>query len=113
MELLDALKKFSRGDFSVSLQDSFSGLDGEIATAFNEIVKQSSFMCCEFQRTSEVVGKHGDFSQRAALSPPEGCWKTCVDAFNNIIDDMIQPTSELLQIIASVAEGAVRIGLLV
>ena len=38
-ELLKALRQFKRGDFSVRMPLNLTGIDGEIAQAFNDVVE--------------------------------------------------------------------------
>jgi len=55
-ELLAALRAFRRGDFSVRLPKGLTGVGGEIAEAFNDVVELNDRMTKEFERLSETVG---------------------------------------------------------
>jgi methyl-accepting chemotaxis protein len=51
-----------------------------------------------------VVGKEGRTGQRAAIKAG-GSWATGVDAVNNLIDALVQPTTEVARVIGAVATG--------
>ncbi|MBP2314648.1 HAMP domain-containing protein [Azospirillum soli] len=104
-DLLAALRRFKKGDFSVRLPLHFTGIDGEIAEAFNDVVELNEQMTEEFGRLSSVVGKEGKISQRAKLSSATGKWEKCVDSINTLIGDLVQPTNEVARVIGAVAKG--------
>ena len=66
-QLVSALRSLRRGDFSVRLSEDADGLDGEIATLFNEVVSLNQDMTKEFERLSQVVGKEGKITQRGRV----------------------------------------------
>ena len=49
-QLLAALKAFRKGNFSVRLPMDLTGLDGEIADAFNDVVELNERMSKEIER---------------------------------------------------------------
>lgn len=51
-QLLNTLRAFRRGDFSVRLPDELPGMDGEIAAAVNEVIDLNDQMTKEFERLS-------------------------------------------------------------
>jgi HAMP domain-containing protein len=104
-QLLAALRRFKRGDFSVRLPLGMTGVDGEIATAFNDVVELNELLSREFQRLSVVVGKEGKIGQRGKVAGAMGGWETCVDSVNALIGDMVQPTAEVARVIGAVARG--------
>ena len=59
-QLLTALRAFRRGDFSVRLPGGLTGMDGELAEAFNDVVELNDRMSREFSRLGEVVAGLGD-----------------------------------------------------
>ena len=71
-ELLAALRAFRRGDFSVRLPRDLTGIDGEIAEAFNDVVELNDRMTKEFERLGETVGRQGKINQRAKLPAAHG-----------------------------------------
>jgi len=103
--LLKALRAFRRGDFSVRLPADLTGVDGDIAEAFNEIVELNEQKTHELQRLARVVGKEGKIGQRGKLPTAMGAWGAGLDAVNALIDDMVQPTAEVARVIGAVAKG--------
>ncbi|TKB28778.1 MAG: hypothetical protein E5W69_06340, partial [Mesorhizobium sp.] len=53
-QILNALKAFRSGDFSVRIDNVYAGLDSEIADTFNEIVELNDQVTREFERLSKV-----------------------------------------------------------
>ena len=104
-ELLAVFRAFRRGDFSVRLPRDLSGIDGEIAEAFNDVVELNDRMTREFQRLGDVVGKQGKINHRAKLPAATGSWAEGVDAVNTLIADMVHPTAEMARVIGAVAKG--------
>src|ERR1700753_2286827 len=104
-QLLSALKAFRRGDFSVRLPHDLSGVEGELADVFNEVVELNDRMTREFERLGEVVGKQGKINHRAKLPGASGSWAASVDAVNNLITDMVHPTAEMARVIGAAAKG--------
>src|SRR3712207_779938 len=103
--LLKTLRAFRKGDFSVRLPMDLTGIDGEIAEAFNDVVGLNETMTREFERISVTVGKEGKISQRAKLPEAVGDWEACIDSVNALIGDMVQPTTEGARVIGGVAKG--------
>jgi len=65
-ELLKCLRAFKRGDFSARMPLNLTGIDGEIAQAFNDVVELEEATAVEISRIAEVVGK--DFVMRRGLN---------------------------------------------
>ena len=104
-QLVSALRALRRGDFSVRLSEENDGLDGEIATLFNEVVALNEGMTQEFERLSQVVGKEGKITQRGRVKSATGGWETAIRSVNELIEDMVQPTAEVARVIGAVAKG--------
>src|SRR5687767_12646198 len=104
-QLLGALRAFRKGDFSARLPIGLSGIDGEIAEAFNDVVELSERTTKEFERLGDVVGKEGKIGHRAQLPNATGSWAASVDVVNTLIGDMVQPTAEMARVIGAVAKG--------
>lgn len=56
-EILNTLRAFRRGDFTVQLDGDFDGFDFEITQGFNEIVELNKALTDGFARLGNVVGK--------------------------------------------------------
>src|SRR5215211_9493844 len=66
-QLLNVLDAVRRGDFSLRLPDSATGETGAIYDAFNEIIERNERLTAELNRISDVVGREGRISDRAAV----------------------------------------------
>ena len=75
-QLVTALRRLRRGDFSVYLPEDMPGFDSEIAKLFNEVVEINREMTGEFERLSSVVGKEGKITQRGHVPSATGGWET-------------------------------------
>ena len=103
--LLGALTALKRGDSSVRLPVEWSGLNGKVAEAFNDVVELNERMSDELKRLSRTVGKEGKLRQRAQVGDARGFWKSSIDCVNSLIDDLVHPTSETARVIGAVAQG--------
>ena len=104
-QLLAAFRAFRRGDFSVRLPGDLTGIDGELAEAFNDVVEMNDRMSREFSRLGEAVGRQGKINNRARVPAATGSWAASVDAVNTLIADMVHPTAEMARVIGAVAKG--------
>ena len=104
-QLVSALRALRRGDFTVRLPEEVDGVDGEIASIFNEVVSLNEEMTQEFERLSKVVGKEGKITQRGRVKNARGGWETAIRSVNELIEDMVQPTAEVSRVIGAVAKG--------
>jgi HAMP domain-containing protein/signal transduction histidine kinase len=104
-QLLVALTAFKRGDFSAHLPDDWTGVAGKIADTFNDVIRINESLTNELARISRVVGKEGRIRQRASLGAVSGAWSEAMDSVNNLIEDLVQPTSEMARVIGAVARG--------
>ncbi|HEV2262640.1 MAG TPA: HAMP domain-containing protein, partial [Candidatus Rubrimentiphilum sp.] len=104
-KLLNALRSFRAGDFTEHLAERGSGIQVEIARAFNECVLLKLKMLREIKRVSRVVGHEGRVSQRASIEGAAGGWQDQIDAYNLLIDDLTAPMAETNRVLGSVAQG--------
>jgi HAMP domain-containing protein/signal transduction histidine kinase/DNA-binding response OmpR family regulator len=104
-EVLAALNSFKRGDFSVRLPQEWAGLPGKISDAFNDVVELNQRMAKELSRLSRVVGKEGRITQRASLGDVTGSWADAISSVNDLVSDLVHPTSETARVIGAVAQG--------
>ncbi|MEA1831570.1 HAMP domain-containing protein [Methylobacterium durans] len=103
--LLKSLRAFRRGDFSVRLPLDLTGIDGEIAEAFNDIAELNEGLARELDRVARTVGKDGRIGERGKLPAATGGWIECIDSVNSMIGDLVQPTTEVARVIGAVAKG--------
>src|SRR4051794_4572976 len=92
--LLNALVALKKGKEGVRLPAEWTGVAGKVAEAFNAVVDQNERMAEELARLSRVVGKEGKLSQRLNLGDVSGFWRESVESVNELIDDLVHPTSE-------------------
>ncbi len=104
-QLLAALRAFADGDFATRLPLGFSGIDGEIAAAFNDCLTHSATLSAQLSRISEIVGKEGQLAKRMSSNGESGAWRGCVDSVNDLIDDLVFPMSEAGRVLGAVALG--------
>ena len=104
-QLLAALMAFKRGDFSARLPDDWTGIAGKIADTFNELTRTNLRMTQELERIGRVVGKEGRITQRASLGGVSDSWAEAIRSVNNLIGDLVHPTSEMARVIGAVAKG--------
>ena len=105
MVLLKSLKAFKKGDFSTRLPDNWTGVAGEIAEAYNDVVSNNGDMTGEFSRLAKVVGTNGKVRERAKVGPLAGGWADCMNSVNTLMDDLVRPISEVGEVIGAVVKG--------
>src|SRR6516164_4579933 len=103
--LLNALTSLRKGKTGIRLPLEWTGVAGKVADAFNEVVELNERMAQECERLSRVVGKEGRLSQRLSLGDVNGFWQESVESVNDLIDDLVHPTSETARVIGAVAQG--------
>src|SRR5690349_12172573 len=103
--LLEALIALKKGKSGVRLPNNWTGVAGKVADAFNDVVELNERMANEMARLNRVVGKEGRLSQRLSLGDVGGFWQESVGSVNELIDDLVHPTSETARVIGAVALG--------
>jgi HAMP domain-containing protein len=103
--LLSALTSLKKGRQGVRLPQEWTGIAGKVADAFNEVVEQNERMASELSRLSRMVGKEGRLDKRLSLGDVGGFWEESVESVNELIDDLVHPTSETARVIGAVAQG--------
>jgi HAMP domain-containing protein/signal transduction histidine kinase/CheY-like chemotaxis protein len=104
-DLLTALVALKKGKRDVRLPIAWTGLLGRVADAFNEVVEQNERMADELSRLSQTVGKEGKLGQRLVAGNVSGFWAEAVESVNELISDLVHPTSETARVIGAVAQG--------
>src|SRR5215208_2506533 len=104
-QLLTALMAFKRGDFSARLPEDWIGISGKIADTFNTVIETNQRMARELERIGRVVGKEGRITQRASIGEVTHCWADAIASINDLIGDLVRPTSEMARVIGAVAKG--------
>ena len=104
-EVLAALRAVRDGNFSVRLPNDWDGLTGKIADTFNDIAFSNERLARELERVGQAVGKEGKTRQRASVGMRTHTWGAMESSVNNLIDDLLRPTEEVIRAIAAVAKG--------
>ncbi|NNC31293.1 HAMP domain-containing protein [Longimicrobium terrae] len=104
--LLLALRSMRGGDFSIRLPEVYGDpLLEEIADTFNDIASLNERVAAEAERVANTVGRQGQMNDRAAIGPIGGGWALTINALNQLINDLITPTTEVARVITAVARG--------
>src|SRR5215468_4114688 len=103
--LLSALAAFRAGDFSVRLPEHWTGVSGKIADSLNDVIARNQRLSHELARLRQVVGKEGRINQRISTGGADGGWAESVHSVNDLIEDLVRPTSETARVITAVANG--------
>ncbi|HXS69230.1 MAG TPA: HAMP domain-containing protein, partial [Candidatus Polarisedimenticolia bacterium] len=103
--ILLALAALKKGDFSVRLPVIFTGTEGKVADAFNDVADLLSGTTRDLSRISHVVGKEGKISERLNISGASGSWAERVNSVNTLISCLVTPISETARVIGAVAKG--------
>jgi HAMP domain-containing protein/CheY-like chemotaxis protein/signal transduction histidine kinase len=103
--ILASLQTMRDGDFSVRLPVAWVGLQGKIADTFNDIVAANEQMSRELNRVGQAVGKEGKTRERTRFQQSRGSWGSMEASVNNLIEDLLRPTTEVTRAIAAVAQG--------
>src|SRR5579872_2068296 len=103
--LLSALTALKKGKTGVRLPLDWTGVEGRVADAFNEVVELNERMAGELARLSRVAGKEGKLSERMSLGDVTGFWDESAKSVNALIADLVYPTSETARVIGAVAQG--------
>src|SRR3954464_11813487 len=103
--LLAGLVALKKGRSGARLPLDWTGVAGKVADAFNDVVEQNEKMAGELGRLAKTVGKEGKLSQRLNLGKVDGFWEESVESVNELIDDLVHPTSETARVIGAVAQG--------
>ncbi|HJQ19840.1 MAG TPA: HAMP domain-containing protein, partial [Gemmatimonadaceae bacterium] len=103
-QLLEGLRSLDNGDFRARLSTNGDPLMAEIVEVFNSVASRHERLADELRRVSFAVGREGNMRERVVFAA-SGSWNVAVDAVNNMITDLVQPTTEVSRVIKAVAEG--------
>src|SRR5205807_1290743 len=105
--LLSVITAVNKGDFSVRLPVDWTGIGGKIADALNDLIEMNQKIANEVIRITKVVGEEGKLTERIPMSfaAVPGMWGEQTRAFNAVINNLAQQTTEVGRVITAVAEG--------
>jgi len=104
-EVLAALRAFKRGEFATRMRENLTGVDGQIAEAFNEIVLMVDGIRAEAAAVSQDVGKAGNAARRMRRVGTSGGWAAYVSSVNEMIEDLTGHSNEVVEVVGAVARG--------
>ena len=104
-KLLHALLAVRDGDFSVRLPGDWTGIEGKVADAFNQIVMSNARMASELKRVGHVVGRQGQTRHRVKFGSSIAAWGEMESSVNTLIEDLLWPTTNVTGALAAVAQG--------
>ncbi|MEK6772787.1 MAG: HAMP domain-containing protein [Bdellovibrionota bacterium] len=104
-ELLFIVKSVRSGNFSVRMPVDQEGIVSEIGEVLNDIIELNESMADEISRVRNIVGLEGKMTERVSIGNIKGSWSASVDALNDLIGALVQPTTEAARVITSVAKG--------
>src|SRR5262245_30749785 len=81
------------------------GVNGKIADTINDLIDINHRLAREMERVSQVVGREGKIAQRATRPAALGSRASMIESVNMLIDDLVQPITEISRVIGAVARG--------
>jgi signal transduction histidine kinase/CheY-like chemotaxis protein/HAMP domain-containing protein len=103
--LLSVLSSVRRGDFTARMPHDWTGMAGKVADALNDVIAANEALGGELAHVSRVVGREGKLSHRIASRATDQPWAQGIESVNDLIDDLVRPTSEMQRVIGAVAGG--------
>ncbi|HEY4028541.1 MAG TPA: HAMP domain-containing protein, partial [Candidatus Dormibacteraeota bacterium] len=103
--LLQTLAAFRAGDFTARLPEHWTGVAGKIADSLNDVIARNQHLTQELARLRQVVGKEGRINQRVSSGGTAGGWAESIHSVNDLVEDLVRPTSETARVITAVANG--------
>jgi HAMP domain-containing protein/CheY-like chemotaxis protein len=103
--ILSALRAFKRGEFTARMRDDLSGIDGQIAETFNDLVDMVKQIRDEASDVSHAVGKEGQAAKRMRRLNTAGGWADYISSVNEVIQDLSGHANEIARVVSAVARG--------
>src|SRR5438132_791312 len=92
--LLSTLVAVKNGDFSVRLPVEWTGINGKIADAFNDIIEVTAKMATE-----------GKLGGQAKVKGVAGTWKDLTDSVNSMAANLTAQVRNIAEVTTAVATG--------
>src|SRR5919204_29796 len=100
--LLGALTALKRGKSGVRLPIEWTGVEGKVADAFNEVVELNERMAGELARLGRVAGKLGG---QARVQGVAGTWKDLTESVNSMASNLTSQVRNIAEVTKAVAAG--------
>jgi HAMP domain-containing protein/signal transduction histidine kinase/ActR/RegA family two-component response regulator len=78
---------------------------GDLSAKLNALAARQEQQAKELARISRLIGREGRMAERLSGATGEGEWAASIEAINNLIDDLVRPTTEVARVIEAVAAG--------
>ncbi len=104
-QLLAVLYAARDGDFSARLPNDAIGVTGKVYDAINDIIGLNQTIERHFEGAAASLGRRGQMMQRIPAADLRGGWRHTVEAYNDLIENIGQPTNEVVRVIGAVAAG--------
>ena len=104
-DLLEALIAARKGDFSQRMSIRQKGLMRDIALNYNELIEAQARVTKELGRLAKIIGREGRMTERAVVPAASGEWAAALESVNDLIDDLVRPTTEIARVMDAVADG--------
>ncbi|MEV6331167.1 HAMP domain-containing protein [Streptomyces sp. NPDC051909] len=103
--LLAGLTAVRDGELSVRLPEGAQGVQGEIATVYNDMVERLSLLTSEVTRVAGEVGGQGLLGGRAGAPRASGVWRELTTGVNTMADNLTSQVRSIAQVATAVARG--------
>ncbi|WP_420832225.1 HAMP domain-containing protein [Rhizobium cauense] len=87
------------------MRSDSTGNTGKIADALNEIISANQRLAQQLDHVGELVGRAGRTRTRVRLGLPDGSWADMEGSINQLIEDLLWPTTAVTRTITAVAKG--------
>jgi len=84
---------------------SDNAIEAEIATVFNDIVQNHRDFSQEVSRVGTAIENLGVFEERVNAPYMKGSWNLYTEQFNKVVESLVLPTKEVIEVISAVADG--------
>src|SRR5258708_31698120 len=95
--MLATMVAFRDGNFSVRLPSDWEGIDGQIATVFNQALSHEDQLSREVERLSRIVGREGRLTQRMSVPGATGGGAAQRHCLNTPLADPLQSTKVIIR----------------
>ncbi|HUP24717.1 MAG TPA: HAMP domain-containing protein, partial [Thermoanaerobaculia bacterium] len=99
------MRALKRGDFSYRLPDDLDGIDGQIGTAFNDVVDLVTGLGEELATLRQTVGREGRTGRRLRSGALRRGWAQYQVSINELVTDLTSHTDEIARVVAAVGRG--------
>ena len=77
----------------------------DIAMNYNELIDAQARVTKELGRLAKIIGREGRMTERAVVPAASGEWAAALESVNDLIDDLVRPTTEIARVMDAVADG--------